>query len=143
MRKIAFIFCIVLFCSCKTQQITLSPFVAIYRSDLSAVDPQYISLKTKPNVFEKYSPGVYLCTVGEWNINNDTLFLFPLYEYGSNKSGLIFSKITSQDSSVTTIPQKYIIKKDCLIDITDYNVFLKQVLFIQNHKTIYKRINSQ
>ena len=111
MKKIAFVFCILLFCSCKTQQITLAPYVVIYKSAGSElVSPQYISIKTQPKVYEIYSPGIYSNTVGQWNIHNDTLFLVPLYQYASSKSGLIFLKITLQDSSVVTIPQQYIIK---------------------------------
>lgn len=144
MKKIAVAFYCVLFFSCKSQQITLSPFVAVYKNDwVGNVYPEYISLKTQPKVFEKYSPGVYASIVGQWNINNDTLFLFPKYEYFSRNSELKFSEITPEDSSVATIPQQYLIKNDCLIDITDYSVVLQELFSKQNNKTVYKRITKQ
>jgi hypothetical protein len=144
MKKIVIIFCCVLFLSCKTQKISLSPFVAVYKSDwVGNVYPEYILLKTQPKVFEKYAPGIYESIFGEWNINNDTLFLFPKYEYFSRNSELKFSGITPKDSSVATIPQQYLIKNDCLIDITDYRVVLQELFSNQNNKTVYKRITNQ
>jgi len=144
MKKIAIVFYCVFLFSCKSQQITLSPFVAVYKNDwVGEVYPEYISLKTQPKVFEKYSPGVYASIVGQWNISNDTLFLFPKYEYFSRNSELKFSEITTKDSSVATIPQQYLIKNDCLIDITDYRVILQEMFSGLSNKTVYKRITNQ
>ena len=141
MKKIAvFFYCVLLF-SCKSQQITLSPFVAVYKSDwVGNVYPIYIMLKTQPKVFEIYAPGIYESVVGQWKINSDTLFLFPKYEYFSRNSELKFSEIAPKDSSVATIPQQYLIKNDCLIDITDYSVVLRELF---SNKTVYKRITNQ
>jgi len=144
MKKITIVLYCVLCFSCTSQRITLSPFVAIYRSDwVGNVYPEYILLKTQPKVFEKYSPGIYTSTVGQWNINNDTLFLFPKYEFFSRNSDLKFSVITPTDSSLATIPQQYLIKNDCLIDITDYSVVLQELFSSQNSKTVYKRITKK
>ena len=41
---------------------------------------------------------------------------------------------------MATIPQQYLIKNDCLIDITDYRVVLQELFSNQNSKTVYKRI---
>jgi hypothetical protein len=144
MKKITIVFYCVLFFSCKSQQITFSPFVAVYKNDwVGNVYPTYVILKTQPKVFEIYAPGIYESMVGEWNINNDTLFLFPQYEYFSRNSELKFSEITPKDSSVATIPQQYLIKNDCLIDITDYSVVLQELSSNQNNKKVYKRITEQ
>lgn len=144
MKKIAIVFFCVLLFSCATQKITLSPFIAAYKSDwVGNVYPEYILLRTQPKVFEKYSPGIYASIVGQWNINNDTLFLFPKYEYFSRNTELKFSEITPKDSSVATIPQQYLIKNDCLIDITDYSVVLQELFNNQNNKTVYQRITNQ
>lgn len=144
MKKITIVFYCVLFFSCTSQRITLSPFVAVYKSDwVGNVYPEYISLKTQPKVFEKYSPGIYTSIVGQWNINNDTLFLFPEYEFLSRNSELKFSVITPIDSSVTTIPQQYLIKNNCLIDITDYSAILQELFSNQSSKTVYKRITKK
>lgn len=144
MKKIAIVFFCVFIFSCKSQQITLSPFVAVFKGDWAGnVYPTYIILKTQPKVYEIYAPGIYESIVGEWNINNDTLFLFPKYEYFSRNSVLKFSGIAPKDSSVATIPQQYLIKNDCLIDITDYSVVLQELFSNQNNKTVYKRITNQ
>jgi hypothetical protein len=145
MKKIVIIFCCVLLFSCKVQKTTLSPFVAVYKEngDGHNIYPSYILLRTRPNVFETYSPMAYTCTFGQWNINNDTLFLFPKYEYFSRDLKLKMSEITQQDTSVATIPQQYLIKNDCLIDITDYSIILPELFSNQNYKAVYKRVNNQ
>lgn len=144
MKKIAIVFFCVLLFSCASQKITLSPFIAAYKSDwVGNVYPEYILLRTQPKVFEIYTPGVYESIFGEWKINNDTLLLFPRHEYLSKNSKLKISEITPQDSSVATIVRQYLIKNDCLIDMTDYNVILQGLFSNQNNKTVYKRITNQ
>jgi hypothetical protein len=116
----------------------------MYESDwVGHIPPTYILLRTQPKVFEIYSPSIYSSTVGLWNIKNDTLFLFPKCEYFSRNSELKFSEITPKDTSVTTIPQQYLMKNDCLIDITDYRIILPELFSSQNNKTVYKRTNNQ
>ncbi len=127
---------------------TLSPFVAVYKSDWSGhVYPDYIILKTQPQVFERYLPGIYEIIVGQWSVKNDTLFLFPKYDSfirnSELNSELEFSVITPKDSTLLTIPQQYLIKNDCLIDITDYSIILPELLDIQNCKTVYKRVTKK
>lgn len=141
MKNVIIVFlCIFLF-SCRTDKMTLSPFVTVYKSErIGNVYPGYIVLKTQPQVFEMYAPGIYTSTIGQWNINNDTLFVFPKYEYYSKDSKLLFIEISPADSSVTTIRQQYLIKKDCLIDITDYRVALPEPFNNQNSKMVYKRV---
>ena len=144
MRKIVIIFCCILLLSCSTQKITLSPFVSVYKSDwVGNILPEYIILRTQPEVFEIYAPNVYASTVGQWSIKNDTLFLFPQYEYFSRNSKLNFSEITAQDTSVAAIPQQYLIKNNCLIDITDYSIVLPELFSNQDYKAVYKRVNNQ
>ena len=89
-----------------------------------------------------YTPGIYESIVGQWNINKDTLFLFPKYEYFSRNSELKFSEITPKDSSVITIPQQYLIRNECLIDITNYRVVLQEFFSGPNSQTVYKRITN-
>lgn len=144
MKKIAVVLCCILFFSCASQKITLSPFITIYKNDwVGNIYPEYILLKTRPKIFEIYAPGIYESFFGKWNINNDTLFLFPQHEYYSRNSELNFSEITPKDSSVATIARQYLIKDDCLIDITDYNVVLQELFSNQNKETVYKRIKNQ
>jgi len=147
MKKTVIIFCCVfLFLSCKTQKTTLSPFVTVYKSDwVGMVRPSYIILRKQPEVFEIYAPGIYESIFGEWNISNDTLFLFPKYEYFSRDFKMRLSEITDQDTSIVTIPQQYLIKKDRLIDITDYSIIAlpEPLNFNPDFKEVYKRVDSK
>jgi hypothetical protein len=145
MKKAIIIFCCILFFSCAAHKMTLSPFIAVYKSDgFGNIYPEYILLRTQPKVFERYFPTPGGSgTVGEWNIKNDTLFLLPKREYFSRDLTLIFSEITPQDTSVATIPQQYLIRNDCLIDITDYSIILPELLNSQSNKAVYWRVNSK
>jgi hypothetical protein len=145
MRKYIVIFFCILIVSCKTQKETLSPFMAVYKEngDGHNIYPSYILLKIQPKIFEIYAPGIYASIVGEWNIANDTLYVFPTFEYYASENKMHMHKITPADSSVTTIPQQYLIKNDCLIDITDYGIILPELFNNQNYKAVYKRVNNQ
>ncbi len=144
MKKIVIFCCCFLLFSCRVHKTTLSPFVAVYKSDwVGNVYPAYILLRTQPKIFEVYAPGIYESTFGEWNINNDTLFLFPKYEYFARKLGLKLHEITQEDTTVATIPQQYLMKNDSLIDITDYSIVLPELFYNPNNKEIYKRVNNR
>jgi len=138
MKKYVLIIICVSVLSCKTQKITLSPFVAVYKRErVGNVLPVYMILKTQPKIFEMYAPGIYASTIGEWNIANDTLYIFPKYEYYTLNNETHMHEITPEDSSVTTIPQQYIMKNDCLIDITDYSSILPELFTNQSNKAVY------
>lgn len=143
MKKTIIIFCCILLVSCKVQKATLAPFVAIYKSDwVGNIHPGYILLRTQPKIFELYSPSTYESVFGQWNINNDTLFLFPNYEYYNRDFKLKLTEITQQDTTVSTIPQQYLINNDCLIDITDYSIILSEQFNNQSYKPVYKRVKN-
>lgn len=140
-RIILILSCILLF-SCKAEKTTLSPFVSVYKSDrIGNILPSYIFLKTQPQTFEIYSPTIYGSFFGQWEISNDTLFLFPEYECFYRDSESRISKITPQDTSMPTIPQRYLIKDDSLIDITDYSAILPEPFNNQSHQMVYKRVS--
>jgi hypothetical protein len=144
MRKIIIVFFCFLLFSCASQKITLSPFITAYKSDwIGNIYPEYILLRIQPKVFEIYTPEVYESVFGEWKIDNDTLCLFPQHEYFSRNSELKISEITPSDSSVATIARRYLIKNNCLIDITDYNIVLQGLFSNQDNKTVYKKITNQ
>lgn len=144
MKKIiAVFFCVLLF-SCKSQKITLSPFIVAYKSDwVGNIYPEYILLRTQPKVFEIYTPGIHGSIYGEWQINNDTLLFFPRHEYLSRNSELKIFELTAQDSSVATIVRQYLIRNDSLIDMTDYNIILQGLFSNQNNKVVYQRITNE
>lgn len=140
-RIILILSCILLF-SCKAEKTTLSPFVSVYKSDrVGNILPSYVFLKTQPQTFEIYSPTIYGSFFGQWEISNDTLFLFPEYECFYRDSESRISKITPQDTSMPTIPQRYLIKDDSLIDITDYSAILPEPFNNQSHQMVYKRVS--
>ena len=140
MKQCIIILLCVLIVSCKMQKATLSPFVAIYKRERAGnVLPAYMILKTQPKIFEMYAPGIYASCIGEWNIANDTLYILPKYEYYANENKVYMDEITPNDSSITTIPQQYLMKNDCLIDITDYSILLPELFNNKNSKSIYKR----
>ena len=126
--------CISVF-SCKTQRTSL----IVYKCE-SIISPSYIILKAPPKIFEMYSPRIYTSTLGEWYTINDTLFLFPKYEYYESNNGMCMDIITSKDSTITSIPQQYIIKKDRIIDVTDYGVILPDIFNNKKVQTEYKQL---
>ncbi len=141
MKKIIFILSCILLFSCKAEKTTLSPFVSVYKSDrIGNILPSYIFLRTQPQTFEIDSPAIYGSIFGQWEISNDTLFLFPEYEYFYRDSESRMSKISPQDTSMLTIPQQYLIKDDCLIDVTNYSAILPEPFNNQSHQMVYKRV---
>jgi hypothetical protein len=145
MRKYILILLCILIVSCKTQKATLSPFVIVYKEngDNHNIYPSYMLLRTQPKIFEMYAPGVYASITGEWNIANDTLCIFPKFEYYASENKMHMHEINSADSSVVSIQQQYLIKNDCLIDITNYSIILPEIFNKQNCKALYKRVKNQ
>ncbi|HPK29790.1 MAG TPA: hypothetical protein PK979_01960 [Bacteroidales bacterium] len=141
MKRIIFILSCILLFSCKAEKTTLSPFFSVYKSDLVGnIAPSYILLRTQPPTFEIYSPAIYGSLFGQWDMSNDTLFLFPEYEYFYRDSESRMSEISPQDTSMLTIPQQYLIKDDSLIDITNYSAILPEPFTNQSHQMVYKRV---
>ena len=128
-------FSIMLF-SCNIQK--MPSFISIYEVR-GNMYPNYILLKTRPNIFEMYSPAIYYSTIGVWEISNDTMFLFPKYEYWDRNSKLICSEIAPADSTITTIPQQYLIKGNYLIDITNYEPLIPYLFNDSKKPTTYYR----
>jgi len=136
--------CILLF-SCSQYKKIHSPYVALYRMEGGGeLPPQYLALKLKPKVFETYLPVIQLCVIGLWNVSNDTLYLFPKYEYYEKNDGIKIVEIISDSLSVVTIPQRYLIKNGCLIDKSDYSILSTEYFSfsnsIDNNDISYKRV---
>lgn len=143
MKKIIFFLCACALFSCSVKKTTLSPFVSVYKRDwVGEMLPEYIIIKTLPKTFEIYGPGISMSVLGEWNNKNDTLFLFPKYEYYDSA----YHNVGQENLSIATIAQKYLIKKDCLIDVTDYDAAMPEMVKIlgnYNIKTVYHRVNGK
>ncbi len=135
MKNLVTIFACVLLLSCNTPKMTLSPYVAVYKSEGGGnILPTYIFLKTQPQVYEIYAPGIYLSTIGQWNISNDTLFFLAKYEYSKENNEL--DMYIPEDLTISSIPQQYLIRNDSLINITDYSTIL---LYKSSYKEVYVR----
>lgn len=130
--------------SCATQKTALSPFIAIYSTNwIGHNPPQYLILRTTLldthlNTYEVYDPLLPESIFGEWHVSNDTLYLFPEFECYLQDSTIRIQ--TQPDTSVATIPQKYLIEKDCLIDLTDYSGILPNHFDTLNNRIIFKRV---
>lgn len=144
MRKFIIIFCCFLFFSCKVQKTTLLPFVEVYKSNWVGgnIYPSYIILRTQPKNFEIYAPGIYESVFGSWRIKNDTLYLIPQNKILCKDSDFLIRNVEN-DSTILTIPQQYVIKKDSLIDVTNYNFILQKFNMSSETRTVFKRVTNQ
>lgn len=141
MRKILLLGCIVV-SSCASWKTALCPFVTIYeRASEHNILPAYIILREQPELYEIYSPQIFESIFGQWKISNDTLYLFPIYEAFERDGVLKFS--TKLDTSILTIPQKYLMRCDSIIDITDYSGLFPEAISIDidNCHEVYKRVD--
>lgn len=105
------------FSSCKTQQFNDESVSIFIAERVGEKLPEYLFLKKYDRTFDFYYPMGQTSVLGTWKILNDTLFLFPYYEYSSQ-----MHRLEPEDSSIISISQKYLIHKGNLIDITDYSV---------------------
>lgn len=111
--------------SCSMGYPSLPPYIHIYKSDwIGEMEPDMIFIWTRDSnqQYEYYDPTTQSSIYGQWHKDKDTLFLEPEYESCLRRDSLRFNSISQQDSSVTSITQKFLIRKDYLIDITDFNV---------------------
>ena len=88
--------------------------------------PSYIILKSPDSIYEKYSFVDYNTVVGKWKISGDTLIVSPKFRYGEYKNKIRLKIYTDSvkaiDSlrNVDNIDKYYLIRKNCLIDVTNY-----------------------
>jgi len=107
MKYLIVSFVCALLLSCSHYKTIHSSYVALYRMDrVGEIPPQYLILKIKPKFFENYSPVLQSCIVGQWNVNNDTLYLFPKYEYYYKNDEIKIDEITTENLSIVSIPQQ-------------------------------------
>ncbi len=147
MNKYILIFISVFLFSCKTQKTDYLPCMAIYkREPAGRIDASCIILKTQPNIFEIYVPSTYASIIGEWEVTNDTLHLFPKYDYYASEKKMKMTEIVQnkEDLSFLTINQQYLLTKDSLVDITDYSIFSPElseiVKRLHTNRAIYRRV---
>ena len=145
MKKRFVVLFFILLSSCNVQLKTRPRCVELYvRHELNPnIRPLFLLLRVQPQLYELYSPQDG--TIGEWRINDDTLFLFPKCEWQYHNNGIFFTEVESKEISISTIPQKFLIMKDSLTDITDYGIVYRELpgLFYDSschEKDVFKRI---
>lgn len=127
---------ILLFFSCITVKQRHPEYIALYKQNrVGEVLPEYLLLKNRIKSYEFFSPALNCSVLGDYSIINDTLYLNPKYEYSHS-----IKSINPADTSIISIPRKFLIKRDLLIDVTDYKSYPILNMFFKRGKTIYKRL---
>lgn len=119
-EKTFIIIMIVCFCSCSAIHQNNASFYT-YQSVGNGVSvPTFITLKKFGRTFEIYSPTMQITTVGMWKTKDDTLIFTPSLDYTVENEKLYIEHLNDTIKTVTSIPKRYLIKGEELIDITDY-----------------------
>ena len=87
--------------------------------------------------FEIYSPTMCITTIGMWKTKGDTLICTPSLDYAVEKGKLYTENLNDTIKTVTSIPKRYLIKGNILLDITDYNQIYPE--FMGTERPIYSQ----
>ena len=124
-----------LFYSCTNLKSVNTDYLVIYKQEnLGEILPEYILLKNM-NRYELYLPGNKTSILGDFEFENDTLILFPKYEY---LDSLI--SISPFDTSIISISRKFLLDSNNLIDVTDYSKFPLLNAFYRKGDNVYKKV---
>jgi len=130
---------VVIFVSCSTNNTIRMNDIVIYRSyDIGNLKPNTLILNKETKMFNFYYSLIMENVVGLWEIKGDTLLLFPQYEYYKKDMYLKMQNIKGLEPSMTTIEQKYVIRDNGLIDVTDYTKLVKFNFEQSSQPTYYK-----
>jgi hypothetical protein len=120
-----FLFIFIAFIASCTVQKHGNEYIWIYKRDMIGDvgnGPTYLILRSG-GLYELYSPGGSAQSDwGTFEISNDTLRLGPI-EYLSLANHKIKQELDTLEVSFSSIPTYFIIKKDQLIDITEYQKY--------------------
>ena len=133
MRKIVyFITCLCILQSCYTKSSCIDDLfvkqqISIYKRigddyRVRNVLRMFIILRKSHSSYELYTEagsGI----VGKYFLKNDTLTLLHEYEFVVSDSSLKISKFNEKDTVPEFYPRKFIVRKDSLIDITNYKSY--------------------
>ena len=124
-------------CSCSTTHQN-NTFFPTYKSvDNCASGPMFITLKNHNMTFEIYSPTMCITTIGMWKTKGDTLICTPYLDYAVEKGKLYTENLSRHHKTVTSIPKRYLIKGNILLDITDYRQIYPE--FMGTERPIYSQ----
>ena len=138
MRKCVFLI-VIIFVSCSTSNTLNMNDIVIYRSyGIGNLKPNTLILNKETKMFNFYYSLIMENVVGSWEIKGDTLLLYPQYEYYKTDMYLKMQNIEGSEPSMTTIEQKYVIRDNGLIDVTDYTKLVKFNFERSSQPTYYK-----
>lgn len=111
---------------CRVQH-GLYDLVLYQSAHTDVIKPNYIILHPQKGCYEYYWSTNGDAIIGAMDLINDTLLLTPQIICTRNlnltiERNLIVYKVDTMTLNETTIPCKFIVNKDALIDITDYNI---------------------
>lgn len=118
-----------LFFSCSTQR--TSEKILVYRgNNFGEIPPCYLILKKSVKSYDLFYTGMNYGIIGDYNIVGDSLNLIPKYEYINT-----IKKINPMDSSFLSVPRCFLIKKNSLVEITNYDNYPILNSFITEKET--------
>ena len=79
----------------------------------------YVVLKMSNSIYEIYAEDAE-GIIGKFSLTNDTLTLYHEYQLGYSDSAIVVNKLNGKVSTPEFYPSKFVVKKDSLIDISDY-----------------------
>ena len=124
MKKITFIFiAFLIVCSCFSQ-VKMGSWICIYRNVVPPnIRTTFLIINRQPNTYELHVTGEE-SVFGHWHLSNDTLFLNPYWEHTclNNYCDCVSVFSMDADTTISTIPQQFILRNDTLFDITDYSI---------------------
>lgn len=110
--------------SCKSHHSLYSPIT--YDIDVPELQLYHsLTLWYAPNTYVENSPSISSYILGTWSISADTLICIPRIIYSENNGCFKYEIMNSKDTSVLSVPQKYLIKKNLIEEVTDYSPILK------------------
>ena len=129
MKRIIFFICISILQSCYTTRKSIDDQfvkqeIRIYKRigddyRLSNIIRMFIVLKMSNSAYEihaEYAEGI----MGKFSLRKDTLTLYHEYQLGFSDSIINITKLNRKDTIPEFYPTKFIVRKDSLIDITNY-----------------------
>ena len=129
MKKIIFIICVSILQSCSTSRMNVdNQFVKQEILTYKRIGDDYrlrnllrmfVILKMTNSAYEIYTEsgeGI----MGKFSLRNDTITLYHEYQLGYSDNAINVTKLNGKDTTSEFYPTKFIIKKDSLIDITNY-----------------------
>lgn len=112
--------------SCKTSKTSYAPItIEVKAPELQAYHS--ITLWYSPNLYVENTPAISLYVLGTWRISKDTLICIPNITISEHKGVFSYNLIDPHDSTVLSIPQKFLMKKDRIENITDYSIIFNSL----------------